>query len=313
MALPTKLAFVFPGQGSQAVGMARDLYQWFPEAREVFDAASDVLGFDLSRLIFEGPEEELTRTVNAQPALLVAGVAALRAIQSKGVRPSFAAGHSVGEYAALLSAGAMEVPEAVRLVRRRGELMEEAATANPGVMAAVLGLGDEEVRAAVQEAQPAGIVDVANYNCPGQIVISGEFGAVEEAGRLAKELGAKRVIPLKVSGAFHSRLMSGAAQAMAAELRSAAISEPSLPVVANVTADYVRTADEVRAALGEQILGSVRWEESVRRMAADGAEGFVEVGPGTVLAGLVGRTVKERFVTSVGDLAAVEALVRLRY
>jgi len=313
MALPTKLAFVFPGQGSQAVGMARDLYQWFPEAREVFDAATDVLGFDLSRLIFEGPEEELTRTVNAQPALLVAGVAALRAIQSKGVRPSFAAGHSVGEYAALLSAGAMEVPEAVRLVRRRGELMEEAATANPGVMAAVLGLGDEEVRAAVQEAQPAGIVDVANYNCPGQIVISGEFGAVEEAGRLAKELGAKRVIPLKVSGAFHSRLMSGAAQAMAAELRRAAISEPSLPVVANVTADYVRTADEVRAALGEQILGSVRWEESVRRMAADGAEGFVEVGPGTVLAGLVGRTVKERFVTSVGDLAAVEALVRLRY
>jgi len=305
----TKLAFVFPGQGSQAVGMGRDLCESFREAKEVFDTADAVVGFELSRLMFEGPEEELTRTANAQPALLAASIAALRVLESKGIRPDFAAGHSVGEYAALVAAGSLDLPEAVRLVRRRGELMDQAGAARPGTMAAILGLAARDVRAAVEAGQSAGIVDIANYNSPGQIVISGEPEAVQEAGRIARERGAKRVVPLKVSGAFHSRLMSQAAEAMRGELESARVSDPALPVVANVTADYVRTAGEIRDALARQVAGAVRWEESVHRIAADGGKAFVEVGPGAVLAGLVARIIPGSRVTSVGDRASVQAFL----
>lgn len=304
----SKLAFVFPGQGSQSVGMGRDLYELVPVAREVFDAADSVLGFQLSRLMFDGPEEELTRTVNTQPALLVTSVAALRALQSKGIQPTVTAGHSVGEYAALVAADAIKFEDAVMLVRRRGELMHEAGSTQVGTMAAILGLSSDEVRSAVEKAQQAGIVDVANYNSPVQTVISGSPEGVEEAGRIVKEAGAKRVVPLKVSGAFHSRLMACAAEEMHCELQKAAIGDPKVPVVANVIADYVRNADDVRDALAKQLTGSVRWVESVQRMAVDGASGFIEVGSGTVLAGLIGRIVEGAFVTSVGDTNSLAAL-----
>lgn len=310
MAIPSKVAFIFPGQGAQCVGMGRDLYESFPEARKVFETADAVLGFELSRLMFEGPEDELTRTVNTQPALLTVSVAALKVVESKGIRPDVTAGHSVGEYAALVAAGSLDLSEAVRLVRRRGELMHEVGSSVPGTMAAVLGLSDEDVKSAVEQAQSAGIVDVANFNSPGQIVISGTPEGVEEAGRIAKERGAKRVMPLKVSGAFHSRLMAPAAESMRLELEKAQISDPSVPVVANVTADYVRTAEDVRKALADQITGSVRWDESVQKMAADGVESFVELGSGTVLAGLVKRIVKDVYVVSVGDTNSLEALLK---
>ncbi|MBI2842460.1 MAG: ACP S-malonyltransferase [Armatimonadetes bacterium] len=311
MVLPTRLAFVFPGQGAQSVGMGRELYESFSAARAVFETANETLGFDLSKMMFEGPEEELTRTANTQPALLVASVAALRAVQSAvDVQPVLTAGHSVGEYAALVAAGSIDPDQAVRLVRRRGELMDEAAVRKPGTMVAVLGLQAEDVRAAVEEAQSAGIVDIANFNCPGQIVISGETAAVEEAGRLARERGAKRVIPLKVSGAFHSRLMADAAEAMMSELEKASIADPTVPVVANVTADTVHTAGDVRDALARQIVESVRWEESVKKMASEGAEGFIEIGPGTVLAGLINRIVNDRYVTSLGNRESVETFAR---
>jgi [acyl-carrier-protein] S-malonyltransferase len=208
-----------------------------------------------------------------------------------------------------VAAGSIELDEAVLLVRRRGELMNEAASAQPGLMAAVLGLSADDVRSAVEKAQPAGAVDVANFNSPGQVVISGEPAAIEEAGRIAKELGAKRVLPLKVSGAFHSRLMVKAAEAMKSELAKAKIKDPVVPIVANVTADYVQTADDVRSALADQIVGSVRWEESVLKLTVDGIEGFVEAGSGTVLAGLINRIVKDVFVASVGDTKSLESLL----
>ncbi len=303
-----KFAFVFPGQGSQSVGMGRELFESFDSARKVFETADQALGFEFSKTMFEGPEDELTRTINTQPALLTASIAALEVLKAEGFTPQFAAGHSVGEYAALVCAGALQFADAVKLVRRRGELMHEVGSSTLGTMAAIIGLSSDQVREAVEAAQSAGVVDVANYNSPVQTVITGEPDAVAEAGRIAKEMGAKRVLPLKVSGAFHSRLMKPAGQAMRAELECVTIADPAISIVANVTADYVNSADAVRKSLAEQVSGSVRWVESIQKIAADGAETFVEVGPGNVLAGLISRTVDVP-VTSVGNKASLEAFL----
>jgi [acyl-carrier-protein] S-malonyltransferase len=303
----TKTAFLFPGQGSQFVGMGKDLYDSHPEARAVFDAADEALGRPLSRLCFEGPEDELRLTVNTQPALFTTSVAVLKCLQAKGFQPDVVAGHSVGEYAALVASGSLDFEDGIKLVNQRSLLMQAAAEAHPGSMAAVIGLDTDQVREACKRAESDGVIDVANYNSPGQVVISGESKAVEAASAYAKEAGARMVVALNVSGGFHSRLMASAAEGIGKFLSDVPFREASIPVIANVTADYTRSPEMIRAALERQLVGSVRWEETLMLMSRDGVDCFVEVGPGKVLAGLVKRTVKGAEIHSVGDAETLEA------
>lgn len=302
-----RIAFLFPGQGSQKVGMGADFYAAVPAARALFDEADAILGYPLSRVCFEGPDDQLRLTVHTQPALYVTSCVALEALRSHcALTPVAVAGHSVGEYAALYAAGVFGFADGLRLVARRAELMHEAALARPGSMAAVLGLDADTVRRVVREAQRAGIVDVANFNCPGQIVISGESVAVEEAVRLLKDAGAKRAVFLPVSGGFHSSLMAGAGAALAAVLREVTFRQAQAPVVANVTAEYCREPGRLAENLAAQVSGSVRWEESMRRLLADGVSAFVELGSGDVLAGLLRRVDREARVWSVQDMASLD-------
>lgn len=299
-------AFVFPGQGAQSVGMGRSLYETSPAARAVLDAADAACGGGLLARCFDGPEEALKDTRHAQPAIFAVSCAALAAVRSLGLEPTRVAGHSIGEYAALHAAGVFDVETGMRLVRVRADAMAEAAAAHPGTMAAVLGLDADAV--ALVCAAVDGVVAPANLNCPGQIVISGEATAVAAAGEALKAAGAKRVVPLAVSGAFHSPLMESAAGPLQAALAAAALRDPSLPVVANVTADYASDAASVRANLVAQVPGRVRWIETVERLVGDGCTDFVECGPGTVLAGLVRKIAPQTRTWSVGDAASLEKL-----
>ena len=306
-----KLAFIFPGQGSQAVGMGRDLAENYPAAAAVFDRADRALGYSISDLCFRGPEDALRQTVNTQPALYVTSSAVFEVVKEHGLQPAICAGHSVGEYAALYAAGAFGFEEGLRLVRTRAELMQDAADENPGAMAAILGLSPEQVQQVLTQASETGMVDAANFNGPAQIVISGETAAVERAGEIATRMGAKRVVPLNVSGAFHSALMQEAANALVEALRGAQMAKRlAVPVVANYTAGLEWEDEEVRLNLARQITGSVRWTESVRKLLDEGTEVFLEVGPGRVLAGLVRAIAPNANVCSVGDRASVEALTQ---
>lgn len=299
-----------PGQGAQRVGMGRDLAERFPEARAVFQLADEALGTSLTRLMWDGPEDELTRTHNAQPAILAHSLA-VHAVVRERIRPVAAAGHSLGEYSAYACVGALDVADAVRLVRRRGELMLEAGTARPGTMAAVIGLAGDRVADLCAAASDAdAVVVAANLNAPDQTVISGDPAAVERAGAAIKEAGAKRVLPLKVSGAFHSPLMAPAAAGLATALDAVAFADPGAPVVANASAEPVRDAATGRRLLAEQLTAPVRWVASMECAArlAGGAP-FVEVGPGTVLSGLLKRIVPGATARSLGTADDVSAFL----
>ena len=301
-------AFLFPGQGAQRVGMAADLYAASPAARAVFDEADDALGERLSDVVFNGPAEALTLSHNAQPAILTASVACLRAAEehlgAAFPQPAFAAGHSLGEYTALVAAGALALGDAVRLVRRRGELMQAASDAAPSGMAAVLGMALAEVEAVCAETG----AQVANVNSAEQVVIAGRNEALERASSLAAERGARRVVPLEVAGAFHSDVMRPAQPALADALRAAPISSARFPVVANATASPMTTPDEVRAELAEQVCAPVLWQASMEFMAAQGAARFVEFGPGKTLTGLARRIVPGAATVNVGGLDEARTL-----
>lgn len=296
-----KVAFVFPGQGAQYVGMGRDLAEQYPQFRRYFDEASEVLGFDLARLCFEGPEERLQETANTQPAILTVSVATLALLRERGLEPDVVAGLSLGEYTALVAAGVLEFRQAVDLVRRRGIYMQEAVPLGEGTMAAILGLESQAVEEICRQARDVGWVEPANYNCPGQVVIAGHVAAVEKAVRLAQEAGAARAVILPVSAPFHCKLLAPAGERLARDLQAVPLAPARIPVVANVTADYVREPEAIRELLIRQVSSPVRWEESVRRMMADGVDTFVEVGPGRTLSGFVRRIDRKLRVFNVED------------
>ncbi len=301
-----KIAFLFPGQGSQAVGMGRALAAAYPAAAAVWQEADAALGSSLSRLCFEGPEAELALTANTQPAVLTASVAAAAVLRERGVVPDLVAGHSLGEYSALVVAGALPFAAAVRLVRKRGEFMQEAVPVGVGAMAALLGVEltvAEEVCAAAAQGE---VVGVANINAPGQTVIAGHRGAVERAVKAAAERGGRKSVVLPVSAPFHSALMKPAADRLAAELGSVAVSAPRVPVVRNVDAGLTTTADEVKPFLVRQVASPVRWTDCVERLARDGATVFLEVGPGRVLTGLLKRILDGARGQAVEDPASLD-------
>jgi [acyl-carrier-protein] S-malonyltransferase len=304
------IVFVFPGQGSQYVGMGQELAERYPEAAAVFQEAEAALGWPVDKLCFTGPAEELTRTENTQPAVLTVSIACYRVLEAHGLRPGAVAGHSLGEYSALVAAGSLTFSEAVKLVAKRAQLMATAVPAGRGGMVAVLGLEAEKVAALCREVKE-GIAEAANFNAPGQVVVAGDREGLAALSSLAKEAGAKRVVPLQVSGPFHSSLMAPAARELAAVLNQVPLADPLVPLVSNVTAGYVYTAAQVRENLIKQVASPVRWEESIRRLLADGYRTFIEVGPGNVLSGLIKRIDRQATISQVENIQTLDKTLAL--
>jgi len=303
----TGVAFLFPGQGSQSVGMGLDLYKNSPVARAVFEEVDDSLGVPLSDLLFNGPEEELTKTVNAQPAIMAVSIACLRGLEDamgEGTMPvpSLVAGHSLGEYTALVAAGALSLADGVRLVRERGRLMQYAAELRDGGMAAILSLDHDVLESVCLQTD----TEISNINAPDQIVISGERQSVEKAMELATEKGARRTVALAVAGAFHSRLMAPAQEGLEKIVNEISFSQPSVPLVANCTGQAISDVDDIKAELLAQLCSCVRWSQSVDYMARSGINSFYEIGPGRVISGMVKRNIPDADVTSVSDSESIK-------
>jgi [acyl-carrier-protein] S-malonyltransferase len=302
----SSIAFLFPGQGSQAVGMGKELAENYPVARRTFEEADDALGYKLSQVCFEGPEEKLKLTEITQPAILTASMAAWRVLQEKGLKPDFVAGHSLGEYSAHVAAGTLAFADAVRTVRNRGQYMQEAVPVGVGAMAAILGMSLDKVIEIAHDAAQGEVCHAANINSPEQIVISGNAGAVERAIKLAHERGAKKAVSLPVSAPFHCSLMQPAQDRLAADLSALSFQNPSCPVVCNVDAAVVTSAEAARTALIRQVTGTVQWEPSVRLLIDKGAGLFIEVGPGKVLWGLMRQIDRSKTCLTVGDEASLQ-------
>lgn len=301
-----KLAFVFAGQGAQAVGMGKELAENFPCADKVFDEATQALGFDIKDMIWNGDSETLMITENTQPTIVTMSVAALRVLEEKGIKPDVVAGLSLGEYTAHVASGSLDFADAVKLVKKRGKYMQEEVPVGEGAMAAIIALSQEDVEACCKEASSIGVCSPANLNCPGQIVVSGEVAAVDKCCELAKEKGAKRALKLPVSAPFHCSMLIGAGEKLSKELENVEVKEMNIPVVTNVTADYVPSKDDIKRILVEQVSNSVKWEASIRKMIDDGVDTFVEVGPGKALSGFIKKISKEVAVYNVEDMASLE-------
>ena len=310
--MTTSIAFLFPGQGSQAVGMGKELCEKYSIARQTFEEADAALGYKLSQLCFEGPEEQLRLTEITQPAILTASVAALRVLEEKGIKPSFVAGHSLGEYSAHVAAGTLSFTDAVRTVRNRGKYMQEAVPVGVGGMAAILGMDAEAVGAVCSDAAQGQVCEPANLNSPEQIVISGHKTAVERAAKLASERGAKKAVILSVSAPFHCSLMEPAQDRLATDLNALRFHNPACPLICNVDASYVEDADRSRDALIRQVTGAVKWDQSIRSLIAKEVQTFVEVGPGKVLFGLMRQIDRSKKCLSVGDEASLQKVLESR-
>ena len=307
-----KIAFVFPGQGSQKIGMGKDLIENYPEANILFNIANKVLkkeGVDIGKICFEGPEEELKNTVNAQPAILTISTILYKLLRKNKIKPSIVAGHSLGEYSALVASSAIKFEDAVMLVRKRGEYMQSAAPAGTGSMLAIIGLEKDEISKMCEKIKDIGLVKIANHNSPTQIVVSGENKALEKLSIMAKEKGARMVIPLKVSAPFHSSFMETAKENLARYLEKVKIDNPKIPIRCNVSAEYIYNKEEVRSALIKQMTHPVKWVDSITKMYSEGINYFIEVGPGKVLKGLIKQIIPESNVFNVFDSNSLQNVV----
>ncbi len=306
----SKTAFLFAGQGSQYIGMGKELYDNYAVCKQTFEEANESLGMDLTNLIFNGSKEELDLTENTQPSIVTMSIAAFRAITAEGIKPDVVGGLSLGEYSALTASGVFSLKQSVPLVRKRGRFMQEAVPAGLGKMSAVLGLAGDKVREACEEAKQFGIVEPANFNCPGQIVIGGEVKAVEEAAKLCKEKGAMKTIDLAVSAPFHTSMLKPAADRLLAELEPITLGEIGTPIIANVNAQYIGNTSDVKGLLYNQVMSSVLWEQTIRRMVEDGVTRFVEIGPGKTLSGFVKKIDRGLNIYNIENIASLEATVK---